>query len=149
MATLVVKDLSVFDIPDGPRLCEADRRECEAIGMSEREALVKSVMLSNECWVLEVDGRPAVYGGYSIPSLLSPTAHVWMLGTDEAKAHAVAVARIGRRGVEMLLQRFEAIFVVVHKQHKAGARWAKWLGFSVYSHYGNLNEYRALRRKGH
>lgn len=128
--TLSVEQLTVDVIPVNVRLTDADAEECALLGLSERDAVLHSVFFSDEAWVLRSDRTPLVYGGYRAQGLLANVAYVWMLGTPEANAHSVAIARLGRRAMSAMLSKYTYVSVPVSCTHLSAHRWARSLGFT-------------------
>ena len=139
--TLVVRDLHTCDVGPMVALRASDAAECALLGMTPREAIIASIEASDECWVMEDDGEPLVYGGLR-RMMLAGTVHVWMLGTEAALDYSVAVARMGRRAVRAALREANAITVTVARDNIEGIRWAEWLGFRPAASFHPFIEYR-------
>lgn len=146
MATLDVRMLSENDVPLDVRLHHGDHVEVSALGMSDYEAVMRAVQMSEEAWSVRVDGVPCVFGGYASRSMLGSSYHVWMLGTDAASAHPVALYRIARRVLSVLHEQRAHVFVTVDGEYASALRWARLLGFTKCNHFGRWVELCAVRK---
>ncbi|KQM18379.1 hypothetical protein [Novosphingobium sp. Leaf2] len=77
------------------RLRDIDRRECEAMGRSGKDALRHGVVTSDKAWTALVDGRPEAVFGVVVESLIDRVGTPWFLGTDEVYRHGKALLMWG------------------------------------------------------
>lgn len=68
---------------------DADRRECEALGRSPKEALRMGLRTSlYALTAIEDTGEPTAMFGLNVASALTGTATPWLLGTDRIFMHS-------------------------------------------------------------
>jgi hypothetical protein len=109
----------------------ADRLECEAFGMSPKEALRSSWRRSIYAVTAKLDGRPEAMFGLSAISMIEGRGSPWFLGTD-------VVTRSGRALVELgpgLLARMHATCSTlenrVARQNWAAIKMLRHWGFHI------------------
>jgi hypothetical protein len=120
-------------------LRDQDRREIEAShGPEIREALIASLMASEEAWVWTLDEKPICIAGFSKPALPGPFSGAgspWMLGTPEMTAYPKLIVREGRWIVQRAFdKKYPCLFNFVHAENTAAIAWLKHLGFT----FGNV-----------
>lgn len=115
---------------------EADRAECEALGFSPIDALVKSLAVSREAYAMLFDGEPAaVFGVVPMPKVTlvgAERGRVWALTGRGVDKHKKAFIRWSRRVVTQLLERYELLFNFVDARYVGALRWLASLGFDVF-----------------
>ena len=140
--TLKSRRLDVDSIPP-LTLAPADAEECLTLGMTPEFAVQQSVALSMESWIVEDGHGPVLLGGWAPHSFLGPNASVWMFGTERARFHIQAVARLGMYHLDQLLTRYDSVFVTIAEDHVRARRWAEWLGFHRFQHGRTATLWRA------
>lgn len=117
--------------PIANRMREIDQLECRIFGHSPRNALRNGLMASSIAWTALVDGRPEAMFGASTISMLEGTGQPWMLMTDEAVKHKVALLRLGRIYTEAVNRHYVQLENWVHVDNVVAIRWLSRLGFAV------------------
>ncbi|MCR5872254.1 MULTISPECIES: hypothetical protein [unclassified Sphingomonas] len=109
----------------------ADRLECEAFGMSPKEALRSSWRRSIYAVTAKLDGRPEAMFGLSAISMIEGRGSPWFLGTD-------VVTRCGRALVELgpgILARMHATCSTLENrvacENRAAIRLLRHWGFHI------------------
>ena len=113
------------------RLREADRNEVVAMGTTPRMAVEYSRQLSDFAWTGLIDGVPAMLFGCG-SSLVSVTADVWALGTDECTKLPREMLIYGRKKIGEMLDIYPEMQNYCDARYHAAHRWLKKLGFTVH-----------------
>lgn len=117
--------------PIATRMREMDRLECWVMGWSPKQALRNGLASATVAWVALVDGRPEAMFGASTISLIDGSGRPWMLMTDEATRHRIALLRFGRIYTEALHRHYGLLHNWVHARNDTSIRWLSRLGFGV------------------
>lgn len=129
---LTVRLSTLSDVTSlAPRLREPDVNELKAAGRaSPQQALVHGLTMSDVCFsaVDENDVPHAMFG--VAPSTDYYTGIVWMLGSDELKAHWVQVLRETKQWVDNIRGHYRLLTNAVHAENRVHIRWLKWAGFT-------------------
>jgi len=113
------------------RMREIDRLECRVVGHTPKEALRAGLFGATIAWVALVDGQPEAMFGASTISLIHGSGRPWMLMTDEAARHHVALLRLGRIYTAALHRHYAVLHNWVHARNETSIRWLTRLGFGV------------------
>jgi hypothetical protein len=108
-----------------------DRMECEALGRSPKDALRNGLRCSQDAWTATVDGRPGAMMGVVSDGLLSGSARVWFLGTDEVYRHGRDLLTYGPLFVERWLLAFRELHNIVAKDNVQAIRLLGRWGFEL------------------
>jgi hypothetical protein len=129
--TYQVRAASISDgVKIAPLLREADKLEAlAATGESVAEALVKSVIDSDEAYIAErPDGTPlAIYG-------MGTDGHQgipWMVGTDLMLGYRKALIKDARKWIEDRLPRYTMLINIVDARNTEHVNWLRHMGFSM------------------
>ncbi|MFL6728060.1 MAG: hypothetical protein ACJ8FS_16330 [Sphingomicrobium sp.] len=117
--------------PIATRMREIDKLECAVFGHSPKNALRAGLMSASLAWTALVNGRPEAMFGVSTVSLLDNEGRPWMLMTDEAMRHSVALVRFGRVYTEAIQRHYAILQNWVHAENAVSIRWLSRLGFAV------------------
>lgn len=122
-------------------LRKADRKECEAQGISEDRALRESFELSPGCLTVMSGGKPvAMFGVAPVPGD-SVTGIVWFLGTDGITKITTRFLRESRKWLDHISAPYELLTNVVHIHNTIHLRWLRWLGFTTLRQVGVFQEF--------
>ena len=110
---------------------DEDRRECEAMGRTPKQALRRGVMTSTKAWTALVDGKPHAMFGVVVDSALGRKATPWFLGTEEVYRHGREMLSWGPRFLaEMGDSRYTLSNLVSATNGRAIRLLRRW-GFTV------------------
>jgi hypothetical protein len=112
-----------------PLMAEADRLECEALGLTALEALQHSFDASLVADTAHIDGSPAAIWGLVPQGLLTRKAWIWMLGTPAVQANAKALLKMSAYFVEWAHETYPILDALIDSRHEKALRWVAWLGF--------------------
>lgn len=127
------KDLHVI----ADKLRMADSIEIAAqhgIGMSNRQALSRALMVSWRAWTVWKGKTPVcMFGVAPAGPSHSGIGSPWMLATDEFETLSPHyIVRESRKYVKMMLDEFPYLYnFVYHANHKS-VKWLEMIGFKVY-----------------
>jgi hypothetical protein len=79
---------------------------------------------------LFVDGKMAAMGGIT-GTALSAEGEIWLAVSEDAVAHAVMIARIFKRELDLAMQTRRRLVTIVFKDDRKGMMLAYFLGFRV------------------
>lgn len=130
---------------------EADRRECEASGLSARRVLQLSVERSDEVFTIELGGRVAAIWGYAASSTMGSAAQLWLLSSVVVEEFPLRFCRETKRLVGEMLELFPRLIIDVDSRHEKAQKWTRWLGFRPrvsYEMNGILFHRMVLERNG-
>jgi hypothetical protein len=116
------------------RLRDIDRRECEAMGRTAKQALRMGLKASVHAIsvVKEDDGRPIAMFGVMSTSIVSGSGVVWFLGTDDVFEFPRDLAWTGRAMIEHWLEtEFRTLTNVVSVENEKAVRLLKYWGATV------------------
>lgn len=117
--------------PVATRMRIIDRIECAAFGHTPKTALRNGLLGSAMAWTALIDDRPEAIFGVCTTSLLEGTGQPWMLMTDEALRHSVALLRFGRIYTEAIQRHYALLHNWVHADNGPSIRWLTRLGYAV------------------
>lgn len=101
--------------PIASHMREADRRECEALGASPKQALRQSLRRSVEALTAldPDDGRPLAMMGVTTIGLVSGRGSVWFLGREEVYDYGRDLVARGPKIIAAWLELFESLENIV------------------------------------
>jgi len=110
-----------------------DTAELEAAGRGDAlEVLRECVAQSDYVRVATADGEPGcVFGARCTGTWLTPSAIVWMLGTDLVRVHQRALASKAPRYIQAMRQKFGRLYNCVHADNTLAIGWLKRSGFAL------------------
>ena len=111
-------------------LREGDRAEVEALGLTPMFAVDYSFRGSDHAYTGTLDGKPALIFGVG-DSMFSDEASVWALGTPLCDRAPLAMVRLGRKIIGMLLEEYPVMTNYCDARYGKSIKWLKLLGFSV------------------
>jgi hypothetical protein len=91
-----------------------------------RQYAIASAGVASEIIVGMFGDKPLCYIGLTPKTLISDSAYVWMIVTDEGFKHRFLLARYGKGFVETVLAKYTCIFGYCFSE--SSARWLKSLG---------------------
>ena len=118
-----------------PKLRKADLLELRAnpnlVGMSAEEALYKSIMESDDCFVVkDIEScEPIVLFG--VKRVSENTGMVWLVGSDKIKDHQREFLKNCRTWLEGLHRTSRILYNCVHEHNTLHLKWIRWMGFKV------------------
>lgn len=110
---------------------DIDRRECEAMGRTSKQALRAGIARSIRCWTALVDGRPEAMFGVVVESALGGVAVPWFLGTDEVYRHGRELLMWGPGIIERLHDSRMTLRNLVSSENRRAIRLLEKWGFEV------------------
>ncbi len=114
------------------KLRESDCLEIAACsGRDPDKALAEGFLASSKVWTGLVEGMPVSMFGVAAPSLLSPVASPWLLGTDAFDGEGIAIAKRSRHYVREMRKGFALLENYTDDRHTIAHRWLFWCGFQV------------------
>jgi hypothetical protein len=72
--------------------------------------LTEAVVLSTDIIVGMFNNQPLCFIGIAPRSLVSDSAYIWMITTDEGKRHSILIARYAKSFVEIVMLKYSFIF---------------------------------------
>ena len=113
-----------------------DVEECAALGLSPREAVERSAMVSEFSVTVLFDGEVAAMSGVrtiaSETALGPPVSGVfWILTGEPCARHPRAFLKHSRELVAGYLRYCPHLFNYIDARHKPALRMAKWMGFNL------------------
>lgn len=119
--------------PIANNMREMDVIECLALGRTPRTALRNGLRCSQDAWTCLKDGRPVSMMGIVSDGLLSGSARVWFLGTDEVFKEGRVLLFYGPLFIERWLEHFEVLRNIIAVDNVKAIRLLKRWGFTVES----------------
>lgn len=113
------------------RMRDIDRLECRVFGHTPKEALRYGIGMATVAWTALVDDRPEAMFGASTISLLDGSGRPWMLMTDEAERHRIALLRFGVIYTAALHRHYTLLHNWVHARNDTSIRWLARLGYGI------------------
>jgi hypothetical protein len=110
---------------------QIDRRECEAMGRTGKQALRSGLARSIRSWTALVNGRPEAMFGVVVESALGGEAIPWFLGTDEVYRHGRALLMWGPGIIERLHDSRLTLRNLVSSENRRAIRLLEKWGFEV------------------
>ena len=112
-------------------LRHGDRREIEALGLSPRDGLARSLTRSVWADAYLADGRVAALVGLALQPLAGGTAMPWLLTGRPVDRHRKAFLRLTRARTLDMLAEHGTLVAEVHAEYREAVRWLTWLGFHL------------------
>ncbi len=115
-----------------PRMRQADVDEVlAAAGMLPADALLLSVMSSQESWAAVLDGRVVCIWGVGDVDGYPGVGTPWLLGTDDVHRVRRTFLRECRRYVSCWLERYQVLVNFTDDRNTLSQHWLRWLGFTI------------------
>ena len=131
---------------DRIELRKADVDECFLGGWASPEAALEfSVSHSTLSYRIALNGEVLCYWGFAAETALSASCKAWMLSAPAIEKHRVFAARESRRLLDLLLEDFYAVAVLVDPNYETAVRWLSWLGFRRSQVFDRFVEMRVTR----
>jgi hypothetical protein len=112
-------------------LRDGDRREIEALGLSPREGLTRSLARSVWTDAYIADGEVAALVGVALQPMAGGIAMPWLLTGRPVDRHAKAFLRLTRARVQTMRAEHGTLVAFVHADYRPAVRWLAWLGFEL------------------
>lgn len=113
------------------RMRDIDQLECRIFGHTPKQALREGLSTATIAWTALIDGRPEAMFGAQTISLIDGSGRPWMLMTDVAARHKIALLRLGRIYTDALHRHYGILYNLVHARNETSIRWLARLGFAV------------------
>jgi hypothetical protein len=104
----------------------ADQFERLLPEVNDREVVMFAAKRSAEILVGMFNSEPLCFIGVAPTTLISDTAYVWMIETEEGRKRSRLIARYSKGMVETILLKY--IKLHGHCFNPKSAAWLKWLG---------------------
>jgi hypothetical protein len=130
-----------------------DAAECDALGMLPPEAIAVSVKESLEAFQIFLGNEVIATWGYFPSSPLGNSCSVWMLSGEAANKHKFYVARESKRLLNILLNQYPCLVVMVDVRYTRSRKWLidflgfKTTGYGMLSPSGVSFEYLTIKRE--
>jgi hypothetical protein len=108
-----------------------DRREIEALGLSPRDGIVRSLARSLWADAYIADGAVAALVGVALQPLVGGIAMPWLLTGRPVDRHRKAFLRLTRARVQAMEAEHGPLVACVHAEYGEAVRWLAWLGFEL------------------
>jgi hypothetical protein len=108
-----------------------DAREIEALGLSPREGIARSLARSIRSDAYIADGEVAALAGVALQPLVGGMAMPWLLTGRPVDRHRRAFLRLTRARTQAMLAEHGRLLAQVHAEYREALRWLAWLGFSI------------------
>lgn len=128
----VIRRPVVFDIDYiANNARQADKDEVFNMnGLTISEAFKQTPNLYKDSYVWEVDGKVVcIYGVTDSEG----DKVIWFLATDDFDKFRTIIGKRSKGIFERLIKGCKYVYNYVHYKHTKALKWAKWLGFKVYS----------------
>lgn len=116
--------------PVANRLREIDVLECALMGHKPKQALRLAINNSVLAWTVKIDGRAEACMGVSAVSTILGIGSPWLLMTEVATRHAVALVKLGASYSERMQALFPVLENNVHADNAVAIRWLSRLGYT-------------------
>lgn len=113
------------------RLRMIDRIECEAFGLSPKQALRRGIIESERAWSALVDSKPEAMFGWVTVSAIEGLVRPWFLGSDEVYRHGRDMIITGRKFVAAMLDSSRRAENLVSAVNGRAIRLLERWGFTV------------------
>lgn len=113
------------------RMRAIDVLECQIMGHTAKEALRAGLLGSTIAWTVMIDGRPEAMLGATPISFMEGRGRPWLLMTDVAQRHAVALVRLGRIYTEHLHRHYPILENLIHANNDRTIRYLSRLGYAI------------------
>lgn len=109
---------------------EIDRLECEASGMSVKDALRYGIQWG-EAYTVKIDGKPEAMFGVVETCVMTGRARVWLLMSDKAASQRKVLVRAGVVYASIFRSKYPILENFVHARNDLAIRWLTRIGFKV------------------
>jgi len=118
-----------------PKLRKADLLELRAnpslVGMTADEAIYKSIMESDDCFVVKEIESCDPIALFGVKRISEDAGLVWLVGSDAIKKHQLEFLRNGKVWLDGLHKTSKILYNYVHESNKLHIKWIRWMGFKV------------------
>jgi hypothetical protein len=118
----------------------------EPFSDAEEKVLMQGIAFSSRLWVGTYDGALVCVWGLVPPTLISDSAYLWLLCTEELEKHKFLFVRKSQIEMEEMLRLYPKIVGVTNPQNESAVRWLKWLGAEFGDLDGRLLPFRIRSR---
>jgi hypothetical protein len=112
-------------------LRDGDAREIEALGLSPREGLARSLVRSVWADAYLAGDEVAALVGLAMEPLLGGVAMPWLMTGRPVDRHRKAFLRLTRERTRQMLAEHGTLVAEVHAEYREAVRWLAWLGFTL------------------
>jgi len=109
----------------------ADTCEIQALGLSAREGLARSLARSVWAEAYLADGEVAALMGLVLQPVIGGVAMPWLVTGRPVDRHRKAFLRLTRARTRALAAEHGTLVAEVHADYRAAMRWLAWLGFEI------------------
>lgn len=122
-----------------------DALECSVFGRTPREALERSLSVSDMAATCVIDGKPQAMLGVAALSLIDDLGSPWLLGTTELRRHARLFVKAGPPMVAAMHERFSRLMNYTHADNRVSIAWLSRLGFDFPGEVAYVGEHKLLK----
>mgnify|MGYP003132191626 CR=1 FL=1 len=123
-------------------LRKADIRELEALGVDNKYKQLKdAACLGGGCFTGMLYDTPATMFG--VVPIQEGIGSIWLLGTNSITDRVpIGFLKYSRKLLPVLMEPYNLVGNLVHKENKVHIKWLEWLGFTFIREvtYGPKNE---------
>jgi hypothetical protein len=117
--------------PISANMRAVDRRECEALGRTPKDALRSGLRCSLSAFTATEDKSPIAMLGVVPEAILGGIGRVWLLGTDRVFANPRALLALGPPVFDYWLETFDRLENIISLENRPALRLLKRWGFFI------------------
>jgi len=100
-------------------------------GSANKDALMKSVSLSDEVYAVTADGNTAAIFGFREPSKLIKRAYPWLICSSIINEYGITFLKHFKKMMKGLQVRFNALECIIYSENTEVIKMLEWVGFKI------------------
>jgi hypothetical protein len=100
-------------------------------GSANKDALMKSVSLSDEVYAVTADGNTAAIFGFREPSKLIKRAYPWLICSSIINEYGITFLKHFKKMMKDLQVRFNALECIIYSENTEVIKMLEWVGFKI------------------
>lgn len=110
---------------------EIDQIECMTwSGLTPRQSLLSSMIFSDECYTIDINGIPSAIFGWGADSGIDDNACVWFLATNRVNKYTREFLTYPKPYFERMFEKYSEVYNYVCTDNKKALRFLKYHGFT-------------------
>ena len=101
------------------------------LGSANKDALMKSVSLSDEVYAVTADGNTAAIFGFRELSKLTKRAYPWLICSSIINEYGITFLKHFKKMMKDLQVRFNALECIIYSENTEVIKMLEWVGFKI------------------
>ena len=100
-------------------------------GSADKDALMKSINMSDEVYAVTIDGQVAAIFGFRELSKLTKRAYPWLICSSLINEYGIIFLKHFNKIMKCLQNRFNALECIIYSKNTEVIKMLEWVGFKI------------------